>query len=596
MPGAPDEILVYVKAMEDILKRDFYYQVPLYQRNYSWESDEHVIELWNDLKKEYEANLREKYFFGTLMLVNTSDDKNRYTIIDGQQRLTTSIILLVAFRDYFLGQGDAITVDGINSTLTTEFTKNHRLTLNVYNREYFIKKILEPKKINEKLLSLKDDPSIKTKNKKLQKAYVVLAEKILDYKKNETNQKEELSKMKEHFLRYFTIVENIIDDLQRAYRIFENINNKGLHLAQSDLVKNHLFETIDAGSKALSAQEKEDLIIEADDIWQNIIRILEMIKPIDESTFLRMYLTAFVKLVPKDDVFKTIKAEYDTKEQVDNFLRRLEIRVSNLHKLVKPNLDDWNKDQEIVDYLQSLRKLGQGAMYPILLSGMEKFTEHNDIKKLVINSTKLFFRAKTVCSRNFSDLEKLVDEICKSIRGDKEITVQKIQRIMYDWKQYPVDDEFKVKFKSLELSDARAKYALSEIHYEMKGGRSSATEVLSDKAQIEHIMPQKIKNSPWEAEIKKNKGFETETEIDEYKKINLNKLGNLTLLNALKNIKNSNKSFSDKKIVYGNSNEITMTQDLTRQPQWTDEEIQTRQDGFIPMAVKIWNLKPSDDV
>ena len=167
---------------------------------------------------------------------------------------------------------------------------------------------------------------------------------------------------------------------------------------------------------------------------------------------------------------------------------------------------------------------------------------------------------------------------------------------MYDWKQYPVDDEFKVKFKSLELSDARAKYALSEIHYEMKGGRSSATEVLSDKAQIEHIMPQKIKNSPWEEEIKKIKGFETETEIDEYKKTNLNKLGNLTLLNALKNIKNSNKSFSDKKIVYGNSNEITMTQDLTRQPQWTDEEIQTRQDGFIPMAVKIWNLKPSDDV
>jgi len=214
MPGGPDEILVYVKAMEDILKRDFYYQVPLYQRNYSWESDEHVIELWNDLKKEYETNLREKYFFGTLMLVNTSDDKDRYTVIDGQQRMTTSIILLAAFRDYFLEQGDTINVDSINTTLITEYTKNPRLTLNVYNKDYFTKKILEPKNIHEKLLSLQDDPSIKTKNKKLQKAYVVLAEKILDYKKSQPNQKEELSKMKEHFLRYFTIVENIIDDLQ----------------------------------------------------------------------------------------------------------------------------------------------------------------------------------------------------------------------------------------------------------------------------------------------------------------------------------------------------------------------------------------------
>ena len=595
MHGGRDEISVHVRAMEEILKRDSYYEIPLYQRNYDWDFDDHVIEFWNDLKKEYESNLREKYFFGTLMLVNTYEEKDRFIIIDGQQRLTTSLILIIAFRDYFLEQGDTIKVDSLNKTLITEYTKLPRLTLNVYNKDYFLKKILEPKNINKKITALLDDPSIKTKNKKLQKAYVALAQKILDYKKGETTQKEELSNIIEHFLRYFTIVENLIDDLEKAYRIFENINSKGLDLAPSDLVKNYLFEKIALGSKSLSTQEREDLILEADEIWQSIVRILEMAKPITESIFLRMYLTAFVRLVSKEDIYKTIKVEYETKEQVDNFLRRLELRVSNLHKLVKPSLEDWNRDQEVVDCLQSLRKLGQGAMYPILLSGMEKFTKPNDIKKLIITSTKLFFRAKTVCSRNFSDLENLVDDICKVIRADKEVTISKIQKIMFDWNQYPPDEEFKVKFKTLELTDARAKYALSEIHYEMKGGRSGSTEILSDKAQIEHIMPQKIKNSPWENEIKQNKGYTNDTEVDEYKKINLNKLGNLTILNSVKNIKNSNKSFSEKKIIYGNSNEITMTRDLERQPQWTDDEIQTRQDGFIPLAVKIWNLKPTDN-
>jgi len=587
-----NEIIVNVNAIEDILKRDYYFEVPLYQRNYSWKSDEHVEELWVDLKNEYESKSKEKYFFGTLMLVNKPENSDLYTVIDGQQRLTTSVILLTAFRDYFLEVNDVDEVDSLNSCLITETTNKPRITLNVYNKDYFNNTILSPMKIQEKIKLLNDDSSIKAKDKLLQKAYLVLADKILNFKKDESTQTQELSKMKEHFLRYFTIVENLIDDLQKAYRIFENINNKGLHLAQSDLVKNYLFEVIDVQSQSLSPQERADLIIEADDIWQNIIRILEMMKPIDESTFLRYYLTAFVKLVGKDDVFKTVKAEYQSKERVDAFLRRLENRVSNLHKLVKPSLDDWNKDQTVVDYLSALRKLGQGAMYPILLAGMEKFKEQKDIRQLIIITTKLFFRAKTVCSRNFSDIERLVDEICKEMRTDDELTVSQIQEKMFSWNQYPLNEEFKVKFKTLELNDAKARYALSELHYQMSGGRQTATLILSDKAQIEHIMPQKIKGTSWEKEIKKNKGFTNDTELDEYKKSNLNKLGNLTLLNYLKNIKNSNKPFSEKKLIYAEPNEVQMTQDLSRTPEWGDEEIQNRQNNFVPLAVEIWNLEP----
>jgi uncharacterized protein with ParB-like and HNH nuclease domain len=586
-----NEITVNVNAVEDILKRDYYFRVPLYQRNFSWKSDEHVEELWVDLKNEYESKSKEKYFFGTLMLVNKVDDPNLYTVIDGQQRLTTSLILLAAFRDYFLEVNDTDEVDSINSCLITETTGKNRITLNVYNQDFFANTILSPMKIKEKIQLLNDDSTLKPKNRLLQKAYLVLADKIINYKKDEATQTQELSKMKEHFLRYFTIVENLIDDLQKAYRIFENINNKGLHLAQSDLVKNHLFEIIDIESQSLSLQERADLIIEADEIWQNIIRILEQMK-IDESTFLRYYLTSFVRLVGKDDVFKTVKAEYQTKERVDTFLRRLENRVSNLHKLVKPSLDDWNKDQIIVDYLSALRKLGQGAMYPVLLAGIEKFKEQKDIRELIIITTKLFFRAKTVCSRNFSDIERLVDEICTDIRKDDELTVLKIQEKMFSWSQYPLDDEFKVKFKTLDLNDAKARYALSELHYQMSGGRQNATLVLSDKAQIEHIMPQKIKGSSWETDIKNNKGFTNESELDEYKKSNLNKLGNLTLLNYIKNIKNSNKPFSEKKLIYADPNEVQMTQDLSRIPEWADEAIQNRQNTFVPLAVKIWNLEP----
>ena len=585
------EIEVEVNAMEDIFKREYRFEVPLYQRNYSWKHDEHVPEFWGDLIRHYEINSREKYFFGTLMLVNTSQSNNLYTIIDGQQRLTTSIMLLTAFRDYFLEINDQAEVDSLNSILLTKSDKMPRLTLNVYNKEYFETKILAEEKISKKIISLKTNPSIRTKDKLLRDAYCILAEKILQYRKGEPDQSKQLGKIKEHFLIYFTIVENIIEDLQKAYKIFENINNKGLHLAQSDLVKNHLFEIIDSESRAdpkISDADRETLIREADDSWQNIIRILEIAK-ITESVYLRYYLTAFIELVGKDDVYSTIKNKYGTKERVQTFLVDLETRVSVLNSLAKPSFEDWNKDQTTVDQLSGLKSLGQGAMYPILLLGKEKFSV-KDMKKLIILTTKLFFRAKTVCSRNFTDIEKLVDQICIRIRTDDNVKISDIQEMMFKWSQYPEDAEFLLKFRTLSLTDKRAHYALSEIHYQMNGGRAIQTQVINTKSQIEHIMPKIIKGTKWETEIKSKHGF-SDIELDEYKKLYLDKLGNLTLLNNIKNIKNSNKSFLDKKTVYVDPLEIKMTTELATISEWDDDAILKRQNNFTDHAKIIWNLK-----
>ena len=64
------EIDVDVQPMEDILKYNAEYMIPLYQRDYSWKHDDHVEEFWIDLKNHYEQKLRTPYFFGTFMLVN----------------------------------------------------------------------------------------------------------------------------------------------------------------------------------------------------------------------------------------------------------------------------------------------------------------------------------------------------------------------------------------------------------------------------------------------------------------------------------------------------------------------------------------------
>lgn len=580
------EIDVDVKPIEDIFKYDSEFIIPLYQRDYSWKADDHVEEFWVDLQNHYETKQRAKYFFGTFMLVNEREEDETYLVVDGQQRLTTVMMLLTAFRDYFYMIGDDDQVEQLEKYLNTETGGTQRLHVNVYNTNYYNTKILPKGKITEKITRLERDSSFAVKNKLLRDAYILLGKKIIEYKKGEPNKDEETGAIKEHFLRYFTVVLNFIIDLQKAYRIFENINNKGLHLAQSDLVKNHLMETIDVQSKTLSKEERRSLILQADEKWQHIRKIVEMTKK-KENDYLRWYLMAFLETVQKEEVFSTIKRNYDTKEKVQNFLEDLDRRVSNLHSIVKPDLVTWHNDENTVDYLNALGKLSLGAMYPILLIGIEKF-DKNEMKELIILVTKLFFRSKTVCSTNYSDIERLVGNICERLRSPEKTTVNNIREMMLKWEQYPDKEVFSTMFKRLQLPDAKAKYALSEIHYHMHGGRDTTLRVPIN-AQVEHIMPQTIRKTKWETEIKEKHGFTNDTEMDDYKKAHLNKLGNLTLLNKTKNQKNSNKPFSEKKEIYRND-DMKMTKDLAERDVWDDDAISLRQDNMVPLALKIWDI------
>ena len=213
------------------------------------------------------------------------------------------------------------------------------------------------------------------------------------------------------------------------------------------------------------------------------------------------------------------------------------------------------------------------------------------MKKLISLTTKLFFRAKTVCSVNYSDIERLVDAICRLLRNDKEATVDDVQKMMVEWTQYPDDPIFELNFKKLELPQAKAKYALQEIHFEMVGGQHSSSGAISNRIEVEHIMPQKISpGSTWEEFIINKKGKTTPLEIDEYHKEFVNKLGNMTLLNKTRNQSLSNDSFEKKKEMYAKDS-LEITKRLADVPEWDDSTIMTRQGQFLTFAKKIWDVK-----
>ncbi len=581
---------------EDLYDYDARYIIPKFQRDYNWKLD-HIDEFWNDLieqwnnwKEKKKKKERTPYYFGSMMLVNKDKADSTYLVVDGQQRMTTSMIFFIALRDYFLECGNRNDVEYFNRIIYYENEEEQlepRLELNRYNNPYFKEKIIEEKEITAKKLSI--GTGYRVKDRELANCYKQIATKLVDFKIESEDKSDQLRDLGEHLLRNFYVVRNIFETKQLAYRIFETINHKGLHLDENDLVKNYLMELIDDTG---SVEESQD-VIDADDKWECIMSKLESVK-IKEDFFLRTHLTAFVGKTPKDKIYENILKKIKTKTQTQSFLNDLEKSTEFLFKIKNAEDRDWNSDQEIIDNLNGLNALTDGGMYPILLAAYEKL-KPNEMKKLIELVTKLHFRAKTVCGLSYTSIEGLVVKICDGL-ANQNYSISDIQKEVISWPQYPTDDEFEVKFNQLELSSsAKARYVLTEIEYSKTGGRSTASTHIVQDIQVEHIMPKSI-DGDWHDELKTRPGLETPTKIDDYKKRNLNRLGNLTLLSSNANAIIQNDGYQkklngDRKYSGYRNDRLEITSSLVKYNQWNEEVMKAREADFYVHAKKIWDLK-----
>lgn len=595
----PRDMHVELIKFGDFFQDESRYTVPKFQRDYNWTED-HVKEFWKDLLEHWKTCKRQKirtpYYFGSVMLVTENDPL--YWIVDGQQRMVTSMMLFIALRDFFLEHDKDDDVKVLNSIIYYEDKNNKpklRLELNRYNNSYFETKISKEKKITDKIKMM--GKKVYAKNRELSNCYTSFAKKITDdddknFRTKIEDKLDDLRDLYEHLQKRFVVVENIFSNKLNAYRIFETINHKGLRLDENDLVKNYLMESIDAGS----TNELE--LIDADDKWEEIVSELECIK-MKEDVFLRIHLTAFVGKTPRDNIYDNIREKIKDKQSAQKFLVHLLSSVEFLSKIKHAKEEDWQLDCEIVDNLNGLNALTDGGMYPILLVAKKSMTS-KELKKLIELVTKLHFRAKTVCGVSYTEVEALVVHICEKLNGaSTDYSISDIRDAMTSWSKYPSDDEFEIKFKDLALtSAAKARYVLREIAYAIQGGKEFCPIKLKNNIEIEHIMPKSI-NNDWIRYLKNKCGLATPTDIDEYRKRNLHKLGNLTLLTPAANKISSNALFLDKLNGIGTypgyrNDALKITSCLKKHKSWVENNIQKRQVMFFSHAKKIWDLKSID--
>ncbi len=273
--------------------KDYFFLVPDYQREYVWKVDDEVEQFLVDIDNEYDEAAKEQrsYFIGSIIIVKNN---GKYDVIDGQQRLTTIVLTLCAFRDLMS-----------NLKLNAKQQKYFK-TMEEWLSDFDIEtdetqvrlelQYDESKDYLSKLIHMQDSTDEKTSSiKKMEQAY----ESIKDHLENYLS-KDVKSLMS--FAKYFlTNIEMVIiesEDLSSALKIFETINQRGTGLNAMDLVKNLLFSEV-----------KESDFQKIKEKWKNINTNLQACGE-DQSPlrFLRYFLMARYHdgILREDEIYKWV--------------------------------------------------------------------------------------------------------------------------------------------------------------------------------------------------------------------------------------------------------------------------------------------------
>jgi len=540
------------------------YKVPVYQRDYSWK-EEHWEELWLDIKAL--VNSADIHYLGSIVLQNGNREKKIYTIIDGQQRLATlSILILAAVKVIQKFIDDGIDVDAnkqrkeiiINGFLGSKdavsLTYASKLALNETNDNFY----------QTYLLQFRSSPKTPNdSNGLLFKAFVYFASKLADDEKISKNGESVAKFIESVVADKLIFIQITVDNELSAYTVFETLNARGMELSATDLLKNYLFSLVKSDEDIKHIKQQ----------WHDIAEVVG-IKKLPQ--FLRYYLNSRQTLVRKDRLFKELKLRVNQSSGVFELLAELGKYARIYAASDDEESELWIHDNDIKSLIQEIALYDSEQHKPLLMNAYLYFSEAEFIKVLRIVRA-IVFRYTVISGKNTNSLEEAYNKSAVKLYKQE---IKNASGIMNELRGvYIGDEDFKNAFSMIKFDTASSKikklvrYILFSLENQ-KHNKSYPTD--SSDVTIEHILPENP-SQEW-----------VETFDQEKHDTCLYRLGNLTLLEEAKNRNNAaNKPFSEKKNIYQTS-QYGITSELLRYSEWTERQIRERQRRLAETAATIW--------
>lgn len=560
MKGSEQRLLEYMEGAKSFV-------IPVYQRNYDWKI-ENCKQLFDDLIKIV-RNKRQSHFFGSIVSVyNPEGRTSEYLIIDGQQRITTISLLLLAVYNLVAKGGVFVRDPSLSQELYEGYLVNKWRS-----QEARIK--LKPVK-NDRMAfgKLFDGESENIRDSNLTINYNYFYDRI---------QKEEVSveELCDALFRLEIISITLNPDYDNPQLIFESLNSTGLALSEGDKIRNFIL-------MGLPAAEQEKFY---EKYWNRI----EEYTGYDVSAYVRDYLSVKQGTIPQiSRVYRAFK------EHVEVCSFETERLLSSLLEYAKyyHTLCIGNTESSVLNAcIYRLNRLETTVARPFFLEVLRLCSENKltigEVENIFLTIESYLFR-RTICELPTNALNKIFLMLHKEVeRCDGTVSdyVAKLKYILLAKKErarFPNDMEFSEAFSSrpMYLMNSKNKiYVLERIENFGTAEDKDVYRHFDDGTySIEHIMPQHL-TPAWVKDLG-----------DDYLTIHetwLHRVANLTL--TAYNSKYSNNTFSEKKNMRNGFLEsgIRMNQRVAQKDAWALAELEERSEYLRERALEIWKMPVS---
>jgi hypothetical protein len=558
MNGTKNKISFEQAALGGLLKRHRLI-VPTNQREYAWE-EKHVEQLFQDFAKAINDN-EIGYFLGTIVTIPRDD--GTLEVVDGQQRLATTAILLAAIRDHLI-TSNPLAVESINNDFLTGIdiereVRVPRLILNLDDRELFAwvltragNKPTESKPSHYKIMSAF----------KIAQKFVKNIVAIVDVKEHGDVLKKWISFVEHRALAVLVTVASGAN----AYKMFETLNDRGLEISQADLIKNFLFG------------RSGDRLPEVQMHWAYMRNTLESLAE-DNLTvkFLRHALIVMRGNLRQYEVYDVVQQLARTEQQAIACASNFSTLSNAYIATFNPESDKWNGYPDSVGKaIRILNLLDIQPFRSLQLAVSAKFDKKETAlayQFLVSLGVRLIIASGT---RSGSIEESVASAAFEIYSGNITSTIDLKKKIT---SITPNNEEFKESVENHKVSKAKlARYYLRSLEMTAKGEPEPYFEPTDDRTiiNLEHILPK----NPLV-----NWSQFTPDEADLW----INRLGNQLLMRASDNSNAKSDGFDDKKALYANSPYL-LTKQVSDLLEWTPSTIAARQKGLAELAVKTWPI------
>ncbi|NHA97285.1 DUF262 domain-containing protein [Helicobacter pylori] len=550
--------------LQDILKDKLYYQIPIYQRPYQW-TEENCEKLLDDLFFNYENDRESDYFCGSLVLVKSDPNSKTatYDIVDGQQRLSTFILLAKVLADLYNGL-DPEYLEYLQASWKDRYTERKRLSFNTIgsNAEYDFQDALEH--FNDSQAS---------KNKIIENNYLKNAICLKNYL-----EKKEIKNIN-NFIDWLycnvVFVTITCPDADKALRIFNVLNARGLPLNATDIFKGELL-------KELAKEEDQKKLVSR---W-NALSQKCLDNGFDMETLFSQYLVYLESKTSREKMEKMLVTWFKNLNKVPlEYLKGVE--------------DFYNAYVEVLEmpdrYAHLLSYKDDDYLRVILCASLLHRYSDQDIEALKELLVKFYYqdwvagqtkstRSQTCCNiinalKEKKSVRYIASIVVKKYLDDKNIT-QRFKENLQDSNLYT---KFYFDGKSAK-KNSWLKPILILVEYFMSDDDCPKRIQMDKKLHVEHILPQNPDPSrQWVKDFS-----------EEERELYTHSLANLTLLGGNKNSQASNLDFKDKQKIYmGEEIKLNkkkpfkvmtcykMTIDVAQYTEWTPTSLEKRKEELI---------------